>query len=60
MPHFFSSFFHTQPITRCATERKKIKKFLPAETSETPKTKKESQWLVGESLAFYNLNNPNS
>jgi hypothetical protein len=60
MPHFFSSFFHTQHITRCATERKNQKK-ITRQTSEKPKTKKkESQWLVGESLAFYNLNNPNS
>jgi hypothetical protein len=49
MPHFFSSFFHTQPITRCATERKKIKKKIPAETGETPKTKKRkpvARWGV--------------
>ena len=60
MPHFFSSIFYTQHITRCATERKKLKKFTHRNQRNPKNKKKESQWLVGESLAFYNLNNPNS
>lgn len=56
---FFIIFSHTAHNSLCH-RKKKIEKILPAETREKPKTKKESQWLVGESLAFYNLNNPNS